>query len=102
MRARIRLRAISDVSCDPLSDFNPLPLYDAPTSWAEPFVALGENGRGESVELTAIDNLPSLIPLEATEDFSAQLAPSLARFDSGHEWSAARAVFERRLAEATG
>ena len=94
------LRMISDVSCDPLSAFNPLPLYDAPTGWDAPFLTVGENGRGAPVELTAIDNLPSLIPRESSEDFSAQLAPALARFPDGAEWRAAEAAFRRKLAEA--
>jgi saccharopine dehydrogenase (NAD+, L-lysine-forming) len=28
-----RLSAITDVSCDPNSAFNPLPIYDSITSW---------------------------------------------------------------------
>ncbi len=94
------LRMISDVSCDPFSDFNPLPLYRAPTPWSAPFLDLGPNGRGERVELTAIDNLPSLIPRESSVDFSAQLAPALARFPDGAEWRAAKAVFDAKSAEA--
>ncbi|TYO90660.1 saccharopine dehydrogenase [Oceanicella actignis] len=99
-RPECRLRVISDVSCDPFSDFNPLPLYLAPTGWDAPFINVGTNGAGEPVELTAIDNLPSLIPRESSLDFSAQLTPALARFPDGEEWQAARAVFLARLAEA--
>ncbi|MCC2111318.1 MAG: hypothetical protein KDJ16_04725, partial [Hyphomicrobiales bacterium] len=32
-RSGTRLSMISDVSCDPLSDYNPLPVYDRPTNW---------------------------------------------------------------------
>lgn len=95
-----RITTISDVSCDPLSDYNPLPVYRAPTSWQQPFVAIGHNGRDEPIELTAIDNLPSLIPLESSEDFSRQFAPILQRFDAGTEWQAARRVFEEKLRQA--
>lgn len=94
-----RLSMISDVSCDPFSSFNPLPIYDAPTSWKTPFVSLGSNGTGNEIELTAIDNLPSLIPKEASEDFSTQFSPCLKRFNHGDEWQAAKAVFNRKLSE---
>jgi saccharopine dehydrogenase (NAD+, L-lysine-forming) len=95
-----KLRMISDVSCDPFSDFNPLPIYDAPTSWAAPYVSLGKNGQGEEIQLTAIDNLPSLIPLESSQDFSEQLLPTLKCFGTGVEWQAAKKVFEEKLAQA--
>lgn len=83
-----RLSMISDVACDPLSDFNPLPVYDAPTSWDQPF-----NGLGETGWLTAIDNLPSLLPKEASEDFAAQLLPTLAAYPDGTAWKNAKAAF---------
>jgi saccharopine dehydrogenase (NAD+, L-lysine-forming) len=94
-----RLRIISDVSCDPFSSFNPLPVYNAPTSWNCPFLPLGTNGAGEPIELTAIDNLPSLIPKEASEDFSSQFFPRLKRFDRGEEWLAAKAVCDSKVNE---
>ena len=95
-----RLQMISDVACDPFSSFNPLPIYAAPTSWQQPFVDLGQNGQGKAVELTAIDNLPSLVPKESSEDFSAQFAPCLKNFPDGEEWQAAAQMFARKLAEA--
>jgi saccharopine dehydrogenase (NAD+, L-lysine-forming) len=98
--ADCHLRMISDVSCDPFSSFNPLPVYDAPTSWDSPFIDLGNNGFGKTIELTAIDNLPSLIPREASEDFSGQFAPCLQRFDHGDEWQAAKSMFQRKILEA--
>jgi len=88
------LQMISDVSCDPFSDFNPLPVYDAPTGWDTPFISLGKNGIREELELTAIDNLPSLLPREASEDFSSQLVKSLLAYPHGEEWQNARAVFD--------
>ncbi|MEM6461898.1 MAG: saccharopine dehydrogenase, partial [Pseudomonadota bacterium] len=99
-RPAARMMTIADVSCDPLSDYNPLPLYDQPTSWARPFIEVGKNSKDVVVELTAIDNLPSLIPLEASEDFSRQFAPVLLTFDHGEEWQAARQVFEDKLRDA--
>ncbi len=89
-----RLSMISDVACDPLSDFNPLPIYQAPTAWDAPFMRI-EGGK----YLTAIDNLPSLLPLEASEDFAAQLLPVLHTYPDGVAWQNARAAFDEASAK---
>lgn len=67
-----RLSVISDVSCDPKSTFNPLPLYAAPTCWDNPAVKAGPG-----LDLIAIDNLPSLLPVEASTEFAGLLLPYL-------------------------
>ena len=94
------IQMISDVSCDPFSDFNPLPIYDAPTPWEAPFLSLGQNGIREELELTAIDNLPSLLPREASEDFSSQMVKALLTYPEGEEWLAAKTSFDAALARA--
>lgn len=69
-----RLSTISDVTCDVTSACNALPVYDRPTDWAAPVRRL----RAESpLDLIAIDNLPSLLPREASVAFSADLLPHL-------------------------
>ncbi len=88
-----RLTVLSDVACDPLSNFNPLPVYKAPTSWSQPFDVAGQTASGATVEITAIDNLPSLLPGSASEDFSNQFVASLARFPNGAEWTASLRAF---------
>lgn len=70
-----RLGVISDVSCDPLSRFNPLPLYRKPTSWEQPVLTIDQNGA--NVDLIAIDNLPALLPRESSIEFSTLLLPCL-------------------------
>ncbi len=92
-----KLRMISDVSCDPFSSFNPLPIYSAPSTWDAPFEAL----KG-GVEITSIDNLPSLLPLEASEDFSDQLLPTLLSYPDGAAWQAAKASFQETASRANG
>ena len=70
-----KLSVICDVSCDPSSDFNPLPLYRECTDFANPCLRLAEAPR--VLDLIAIDHLPSLLPAESSDDFSTQLPPSL-------------------------
>ncbi|GAB3277507.1 saccharopine dehydrogenase [Parahaliea aestuarii] len=70
-----RLSVISDVSCDPGSPYNPLPVYTACTDFSQPSQRLRPGT--PVLDLIAIDNLPSLLPMESSADFSNQLLPAL-------------------------
>jgi saccharopine dehydrogenase (NAD+, L-lysine-forming) len=50
--------------------------------------------------VTAIDNLPSLMPVESSEDYAAQLLPSLVTLTSLESgvWGRAKAEFDRHVA----
>jgi saccharopine dehydrogenase (NAD+, L-lysine-forming) len=90
------LRVIGDIACDPTSDFSPIKVYDRVTDWARPVLRVAGS---PVLDVMAIDNLPSLLPLEASEDFAAQLLPhleALDHMDSG-VWGRARAVFDRQV-----
>jgi saccharopine dehydrogenase (NAD+, L-lysine-forming) len=90
-----KLSLIGDVSCDPTSDLNPIPIYEDITSWERPFVDTCD------LELFAVDNLPSLLPRESSIDFSDQLTPHLLNLASkGSEdpvWKAALDTFNKHL-----
>lgn len=90
------LRVIGDVACDPGTPYNPVPLYDRATSWAAPVIRVHDT---PPLDIMAIDNLPSLLPRESSEDFAAQLLPHLLGFGSDPEgvWARARAAFRRHL-----
>lgn len=75
-----RLSLICDVTCDVTSDCNTLPIYQRVTTWPQPMIQL--RGGQQPLDLIAIDNLPSLLPAEASAAFSAQLAPLLAQLDN--------------------
>lgn len=87
-----QLRAIGDIACDPTSDYSPIKVYDAVTSWTAPVTRVTDSPR---LDVMAIDNLPSLLPRESSEDFAAQLLPYLLELtDSGSGvWARASAVF---------
>jgi len=85
------LKVISDVSCDPFSDFNPLPLYSEPTSWDAPFMTAQNNGA--ALDVIAIDNLPSLLPREASMEFAGLLLPFLKDIGCDPVWNASRRSF---------
>ncbi|MCZ4354453.1 saccharopine dehydrogenase [Roseovarius aestuarii] len=87
------LTVIGDVACDPDSDYNPVPVYDAATDWAAPAVRVHDT---PPMDVMAIDNLPSLLPAESSQDFAALLLPSLrtlGSLDAG-VWGRARDTFD--------
>lgn len=91
-----RLAVIGDIACDPDSDYNPVPVYDAATSWEAPAVRVHTD---PPLDVMAIDNLPSLLPVEASEDYAGQLLPALRmlnRPDAG-VWGRARAIFDQHM-----
>jgi len=93
-----RLSVIGDVACDPDSDYNPVPVYDRATTWAEPALRVHED---PPLDVMAIDNLPSLLPRESSEDFAAQLLPHLATLDAidAGVWGRARTTFDTHIKE---
>lgn len=86
-----RLRMISDVTCDVGSPANLLPIYDTVTDWQHPVRRLHAD---PVLDLIAIDNLPSLLPAEASTAFSTDLTPLLLTLDDGAPWKRARQTYE--------
>lgn len=70
-----RLSLVADVTCDVTSDCNMLPVYDRVTTWSDPVLPV--RGGERPLDVVAIDNLPSLLPREASAAFSAELTPHL-------------------------
>lgn len=93
-----KLTVIGDIACDPTSDFSPIKVYDRATDWAAPALRVAE---APPLDVTAIDNLPSLLPVESSMDYAAQLLPSLATLDAleAGVWSRAAAEFTRHSAD---
>ncbi len=92
-----RLSVIGDIACDPTSAFSPIKVYDRVTTWAAPTLRVT---RTPVLDVTAIDNLPSLLPLESSADFAAQVLPhllTLPQIDRG-VWGRAEAIFQDALA----
>jgi len=91
------LRVIGDIACDPGSDFSPVPIYDRATDWAAPVLRVAQ---APMLDVMAIDNLPSLLPVESSQDFAAQLLPHLETLgeDANPVWTRAHALFQRHIA----
>lgn len=93
-----RLTVIGDIACDPTSDFSPIKVYDRTTTWAEPALRVHD---APPLDVTAIDNLPSMLPVESSEDYAAQLLPSLKTLTDldGGVWARARDTYVTHLAK---
>jgi saccharopine dehydrogenase (NAD+, L-lysine-forming) len=91
-----KLSVIGDIACDPDSDFSPIKVYDHATTWAAPNIRVHDD---PPLDVMAIDNLPSLLPRESSEDFAAQLLPHLLGLhDVGAGvWGRAKATFDANI-----
>ncbi len=92
-----KLTVIGDIACDPTSDFSPIKVYDRATDWDAPALRVADK---PPLDVTAIDNLPSLMPVESSQDYAGQLLASLltlGQLDQG-VWGRAKAEYKRHLA----
>ena len=89
-----KLLVISDVSCDPGSKYNTVPLYSQATSFENPYHTIMTGGG--PLYITAINNLPAMLPGESSLDFERQLLTYLSDFkeDSHGVWKRAKEVFD--------
>ncbi|UYV37647.1 saccharopine dehydrogenase [Rhodobacteraceae bacterium D3-12] len=94
------LTAIGDIACDPDSDYNPVPIYSEATSWTAPVFRAHDT---PPLDVMAIDNLPSMLPVESSEDYAAQLLPSLLTLSTLTQgvWARAETEFSKHVKGAT-
>lgn len=87
------LSVIADVSCDPGSDYNPIPIYNHSTTFEAPLVHVTDGP--PPLDVMAIDNLPSMLPAESSLDFAEQLLPHLTTLDDMKSgvWGKAERIF---------
>lgn len=92
-----KLTVIGDIACDPSSDFSPIKVYDRTTEWEAPALRVATN---PPLDVTAIDNLPSLMPVESSQDYAAQLLPTLLTLTdlTSGVWARARADYDTHSA----
>ena len=93
-----RLSVVGDVACDPGSEFNPVPVCRETTSWERPAARVHGD---PPLDVVAIDNLPSILPRDSSEDFAAALLPLLAQIGEpdAPAWARARAAFDAHIKE---
>ena len=95
--AQRALTVIGDIACDPTSDFSPIKVYSQATDWDLPALRVWD---APPLDVMAIDNLPSLLPVESSEDYARQLLPSLLTLTelNAGVWGRAFSEFTRHTA----
>ncbi|OMJ12986.1 Saccharopine dehydrogenase [NAD(+), L-lysine-forming] [Smittium culicis] len=96
------LSVIIDVSCDPNSPNNPVPIYDTWSSFADPLLDI-KTTTGKPLKLCAIDHLPSMLPRESSIMFCKDLLPSLlnlTNIETYPVWARAKKLFLEKSKEA--
>ena len=96
-QAQRRLTVIGDIACDPTSDFSPIKVYSQATDWELPPLRVWD---APPLDVMAIDNLPSLLPVERSEDYARQLLASLLTLNhlEAGVWGRAFTEFTRHTA----
>ncbi len=92
-----KLTVISDVSCDPESVYNPIPIYNKSTKFDDPTIRVV--GGDNPLDVIAIDHLPSMLPKESSEDYSSQLTKALLELNEPEKgiWGRALADFKHHI-----
>jgi len=98
-----KLSVVCDVSCDTTNPHNPIPIYDINTTFDKPTVPVKLSSEANDLPLSviSIDHLPSLLPREASEAFSAALFPSLVGLNDWKNvrvWKQADKLFQDKVA----
>jgi saccharopine dehydrogenase (NAD+, L-lysine forming) len=98
-----KLTVVCDVSCDTTNPNNPIPIYDINTTFDKPTVPvkLLSGANDPPLSVISIDHLPSLLPRESSEAFSAALLPSLLQLKDWKNvrvWQQAEKLFKEKCA----
>ena len=72
-------------------------MYDRTTTWDAPVLRVHDD---PVLDVMAIDNLPSMLPVESSQDYAAQLLPSLLTLGDleAGVWGRAKATFDEHIA----
>ena len=93
------LRVVCDVSCDTTNPHNPIPIYSENSTFDSPTLPV-PGYTDPPLSVISIDHLPSLLPREASEAFSAALLPSLLQLKARKEsrvWQQAERLFGEKV-----
>ncbi|KAH7065262.1 hypothetical protein B0J12DRAFT_29664 [Macrophomina phaseolina] len=98
-----KLSVVCDVSCDTTNPHNPIPVYSINTTFDKPTVPVEvkDDKNDFPLSVISIDHLPSLLPREASESFSAGLLESLLQLKdrkTSRVWVDAEKLFNEKVA----
>lgn len=96
------LRVIADVSCDPSSKYNPIPVYDHITSWEKPALPVRKGSSSNDsttlpLDVVSVDNLPSVLAEEASYAFGEVLLPLLLEYPGCSCWEDSAKIHRKNI-----
>ena len=100
-----QLSVIADVSCDTTNPHNPIPIYFINTTFAHPVVNVETPEGSKPLSVISIDHLPTMLPRESSESFSAALLESLLSLqdrDNARVWADAEKLFKEKVTTLPG
>lgn len=95
-----RLPPLTSISADNTNPNNPVPVYTETTTFTNPTIPV-DGVTGAPVRVISIDHLPSLLPREASENFSGALLPYLKELRDwrNHQvWADADKLYQEKVA----
>jgi saccharopine dehydrogenase (NAD+, L-lysine-forming) len=93
-----KLTVLVDVSCDTSNPHKPVPVYTTCTTFFDPCVRVATD---PTLDVIAIDHLPSLVPLESSMEFSELITPHLISLGKTSVWTRAETLFNEKCKAAT-
>jgi saccharopine dehydrogenase (NAD+, L-lysine forming) len=100
-RPERQLSVITDVSCDTTNPHNPIPIYSINTTFSHPVVNVETPEGSKPLAVISIDHLPTMLPRESSEAFSAALLDSLLALkdrENARVWTDAEKLFKEKVA----
>jgi len=89
-----KMSVLVDVSCDLSNPHNPVPIYKECTTFFNPTTrVIHPNDDILQLDVVSIDHLPSLVPLESSKEYAANLFMHLCQFPSTYPWEHASRIF---------
>ncbi|KAJ2342200.1 Saccharopine dehydrogenase, partial [Coemansia sp. RSA 2618] len=95
-----QLSVIVDVSCDTTNPFNPIPIYSVNTTFDNALLDI-KSSNPKPLQLCSIDHLPTMLPREASNQFSADLLPTLLQLPeraTAPVWTRAEDLYNEKVA----
>src|SRR5271163_4419609 len=100
-----QLSVVADVSADTTNPNNPIPIYTISTTFAHPVVNVEVPPESKPLSVISIDHLPTMLPRESSEAFSAALLESLLALkerENARVWTDAEKLFKEKVATLPG
>ncbi|KAJ2500058.1 Saccharopine dehydrogenase [Coemansia sp. RSA 1972] len=97
--AERQLSVIVDVSCDTTNPFNPIPIYNVNTTFDNALLDI-PSANSRPLQLCSIDHLPTMLPREASNQFSADLLPTLLQLperSTAPVWTGAEKLYHEKV-----